>query len=735
MPFARRHALRPVFRRVFAALVLAGLIGGAPARASDQPPTAPPSAIPEIVVTARFRPEPVAEVPASVSVLDEPVIESAAVQHFEELAGLIPNLNWSGEGSRARYFQIRGTGELEQYEGAPNPSIGFVIDDIDLSGIGGVATTFDTRQVEVLRGPQGTRYGANALAGLVNVRTNDPTPDAAYELQATGGNDDTYSVGAVASGPVAGTDGELGYRVALQDFHDDGFRHNAWLGRDDTNGRDEFTGRAKLRWQPSEHLRVDVTGLYMDLDNGYDAFAVDNGYTTYSDKPGRDTQQTSAGALRVEADLNPAITLVDIATFAHSDIRFGFDADWGSDDFWGDVVYDYTQEFRRTRDSATEELRFQSGPDGRILGSDWVVGAWLERLTESNERQDLGCDVRPCPPAYSVDRAVASDYGATSKAVFAAVDHPFTDATTLSLGLRFEERDAGYDDRTDDAVAGCEFANHFGATDRMAGGELTLAHQVEEGVRTYARIARGYKAGGFNPGIAAYDCNSGPQDLSFDPEYLWNYEVGVRLAGPGNGWTFDASVFWQDRQDPQLKIPAQAVLGDPTTFLFYTTNAGTVRIAGAEVQATWRPVDSLDLTGALGLLDTNIDSFPDQPDLEGHALAHAPAYTFALSATWHLPDGYYARIDETGKDRFVIDYCQAAGCDDPHLPAYQLTNLRIGREWGHWRVDAWCENLFDKDYAKRGFYFVNEPPFTTPKLYTRLGDPRHAGITLTWRFE
>ncbi len=112
--------------------------------------------------------------PASLTVLDPDAIAAGSVQHFEELAPLVPNLNWSGEGSRARYFQIRGTGELEQYDGAPNPSVGFIVDDIDLSGIGGAATSFDVDRIEVLRGPQGTRYGANALAGLIYVQHRRP---------------------------------------------------------------------------------------------------------------------------------------------------------------------------------------------------------------------------------------------------------------------------------------------------------------------------------------------------------------------------------------------------------------------------------------------------------------------------------------------------------------------------------------------------------------------------------
>ena len=111
----------------------------------------------EVVVTASLRQQTLAEIPVSITVLDESTLEAVGLQHFEDVLGLVPNLNWSGGTSRPRFFQVRGIGELEQYQGAPNPSVGFLIDDIDLSGVGMPATLFDAQQVEVLRGPQGTR--------------------------------------------------------------------------------------------------------------------------------------------------------------------------------------------------------------------------------------------------------------------------------------------------------------------------------------------------------------------------------------------------------------------------------------------------------------------------------------------------------------------------------------------------------------------------------------------------
>src|SRR5210317_1495993 len=151
-------------------------------------------AIDEIIVTADFRERPADKLPVSVSVVSGDFIREAVQQHFEELVNVIPNLNWSGDGHLARYFQIRGIGELEQYEGAPNPSVGFLIDDIDFSGIGTVATLFDMQSIEVLRGSQGSRYGANALAGLVYMRSQSPSAERNGRLRLSAGDDDMRSL-------------------------------------------------------------------------------------------------------------------------------------------------------------------------------------------------------------------------------------------------------------------------------------------------------------------------------------------------------------------------------------------------------------------------------------------------------------------------------------------------------------------------------------------------------------
>src|SRR6188474_2588747 len=168
--------LQSIVLNLFASAAL--LLHGANVIAADD------EALEEVIVTATLREQSLVETPVSITVLNERTLQDAGRQHFEDVLAAVPNLNWAGGTSRPRFFQIRGVGEREQYEGAPNPSVGFLIDDIDFSGLGMPATLYDVKQIEVLRGPQGTQYGANALAGLIVVRGNEPEAEAGYSVEA-----------------------------------------------------------------------------------------------------------------------------------------------------------------------------------------------------------------------------------------------------------------------------------------------------------------------------------------------------------------------------------------------------------------------------------------------------------------------------------------------------------------------------------------------------------------------
>lgn len=708
----------------------------------------PAEAVLEEIVVSGYRLTSLLELDTSLTLFDQETIRLATVEHFEELVQMVPNMNLSGEGSRARYFQLRGVGEREQYEGAPNPSVGYIIDDIDLSGIGGVASLYDISQVEVLRGPQSARYGSSALAGIIYMRSADPADQTSANAELTAASDDLFSASVAAGGPFSE---QLSGRLSVNYFESNGFRDNTYLGTDDSNGREELTARGKLMWRPGGDWKALLTGLYLDFDNGYDAWTVNNDDIVHSDHPGRDSQETKAGSLRVSGSLNARLELVSITSLADSDILFSYDGDWGNDDFWqqyGQYIYDYQYINDRARNNLNQEFRLLSSPDGRLFNdsSDWVLGAFWQKLEEDNRISSSGVyddsgEENWCPPCLT-DRRINSEYTAETFALFGSLDSELSEHIGLSAGLRYEHWDARYRDQWHDLnypgnPPGGDSCSQFDCTpsEGMWGGHLSLSYEWQSGLRAYGRIARGFKAGGFNPSLAALQGVAilGPEFIPYRPEYLWNYELGLRGVGLNETLSYDVTVFYMDRDRAQLSQSSQQVPFDPNSFVFVTYN-GDARSYGLEVNAYWRLSDRWQAHGSLGLLNTSIRETDKtemvSPDAANRDLAHAPPYTLNLGTTYTGSNGWFARLDFNAIDAFYFDISH-----NQKSEAYQLVNLRIGKQWDSWTLSAWARNLFDEYYATRGFYFGNEPPWFENTLYTRFGEPRTYGLTLSYHYE
>lgn len=654
--------------------------------------------IDEVIVTADFRERPAREVPASVTVMDAAFTQDVAVQHFEELINIIPNMNWSGDGNRARYFQIRGVGELEQYQGAPNPSIGFLIDDIDFSGIGGVATLFDMQSIEVLRGSQGSRYGANALGGLIYMRSTEPSIERNGRAQLTIGEDDTTSLGVAFGGALNETETTT-IRVSAQKHKSNGFRINRYLHRKDTNRRDETVLRARLRFEPSGDFEANAALMYTNIDDGYDAFAIDNSYSVLSDKPGRDAQESLGASLRLDWSGFGEMTLTSVTGFAHSNIDFDFDADWGNDESWDPVTYDYESLNDRKRQTLSQEFR--------LVSDEWLLGVYALNLSDESVAVNLGDYYDPFFDfADSLNDTFGSDYEATNVALFGQFDHDISDATRLSFGLRVERRFTDYFDTN---------ALEAGPSETMSGGELALSHDISEAVAAYASVSKGYKAGGFNLGVVP------PGKRDFGAEEIWSIETGIKSEFLDGNLKINAAVFRSQRDNQQVRTSLQLTPGDPASFVFFTDNIAKGEMTGAEADVHWFASDALQLYANIGLLDASFDS--------GRGQAHAPRYTLAGGIAYRHSNGVFARVDVTATDDFYFDVSH-----DQKSTAFELVNARLGYEKDSWLVSLWARNLFDKEYAVRGFYFGNEPPDFPNTLYTRFGDPRQVGITIEKRY-
>ncbi|MEO6078956.1 MAG: TonB-dependent receptor [Steroidobacteraceae bacterium] len=659
------------------------------------------SRLDDVVITASLADTPLTLMPASVTVLNADELGAAGLSHFGDVVDLVPNLGLAGGTSRPRFFQIRGIGELEQYEGAPNSSVGFLIDDIDFSGIAMPAALFDIKQVEILRGPQGTAYGANAIAGLISIQSQSPQEGLALRGELEAGNYDTYSARLVLNNSTAGD--RTAWRMGAQHTTSDGFRHNAYLDRDDTNGFDENLVRLRLRSHLTKDLDLNLTALYSDADNGYDSWSIDNSRVTQSDRPGVDAQLSRALAVRFDYAGWDGVSLRSVSTILDADMDYSFDGDWGNDAFWGvNGPYDFSESIGRERRNISQEFRLRgSGESGG-----WVAGVYALHLRERFALLDL----------YNGDiyRTLDSNFRALSLAAYAQVDHKMAAALTLSTGLRVERRDARYRDsnlRASDPV------------DTMVGGHVALTWEFAPAQSAYATITRGYKAGGVNTTAAEIS-----DDLrNFSPEFLWNLEAGLRTKSADGRWNTRTSVFYMRRTDQQVSSSVQSDPSDPLTFVLLTDNAAHGDNLGMESELAWNPLQGLRIEATAGLLRARFLGYT----LEGRSLdkrdsPHAPNYQLGLAANWRSSSGWFARAAFQAVDAFYF-----SASHDQRAPAYQLVNLHLGYETDRWNATLYARNVLNEHYAVRGFFFGNEPPDFAAKRYIQNGDPRQIGLRVS----
>ena len=684
-------------------VALAMAVAGSPlhGQESERPASEDAPEIEEIVVTATFRGEELYRVPSSIGVVPAEAIARRGATHLEEILNMIPNLNYAKGTSRARFLQIRGIGERGQFGEPLNASVGLIMDGVDLSGIGTVAMLFDVEQVEVLRGPQGTRYGANALAGLVNVVTRTPTDENEAGVELFAGNYGAFGAGAVISGPLSeNARGRLAARVDRAN----GFVENAYLDVDDTDNTDEKLLRGRLSWDAGESATFDVAAGYIDADNGYDAFSLDNIRTTLADEPGHDRQETLYGSAGVKLHDNAAFTVEAHVGAAASDMAYGYDADWVYVGFhpWG---YSGTDDYVRDRNTVTAEVRLVSKQAGELFGgaTAWTAGAYTLRQDVALTRQST-----------FIDSDFTSDYGIDRFAVFGQTETALDACSTLTVGLRLERHSASYDDN-----AGVSSAPE----DSLVGGRVAYDRALASGVVGYGSISRGYKAGGFN-----IDGTLPANLREYEPEVLWNFEAGVKARAADGRLSFRGSVFHMRRDDVQIDSSIVIFQEDGSTeFIDFVGNAAQGTNSGAEVDVEFTPTDVVSLYARVGLLRSEYEDYinGEGVDLDGRGQAHAPGYQFSVGADFAFGEKYFAQVEIDGRDEFYFSDSHS----EKSTP-YTLLNASLGYRGRDWSVTAWARNLANEDYFVRGYFFGNDPrDGYTDRSFTQLGEPRRLGIT------
>lgn len=659
----------------------------------------------EIIVNADYRQSKASDIFSSVTVLDASLIRKKNAQHLEDILFNAPNVNFSSGASRARFYQIRGIGERGQFSEPLNSSVGVIIDGVDFSGIGNAALLYDVEQVEILLGPQGTRYGSNALAGLINLQSKSPTNETSYGLQLENANFDSSGLAGYLSGSISN---QLRYRLSAQNLKSDGFNTNQFLSKK-TNQRDEGIVRGKLDWTPSDYVQLGITASTINIDNGYDSFSLDNVRDTISDQPGIDRQQADILSTKLSLTQFAKFKVEALLGYADSKTEYGYDEDWVFNGFhpW---EYSSSDQYFRDRETTSAELRFVSSDSGLIFSNttDWVFGIY-------SLQQEV--DLKRIYTFLSTD--FSSRYDIKRFAVYGEINSDLNNNWGLSLGFRGENFDAAYFDSN---------AINFTPDEILYGGKLALTYRTSTNSLIYASISRGYKTGGFNTD------GSLDSDLrEFNAEELINYEFGFKGSLYNDQLKTQLALFFMDRDDVQIASSVVRSRADGSSeFIDYVGNAAAGSNYGLEASAKFQAANNIMFHGSLGLLKTEYKEFVNSAgdNLGGRQQAHAPNYQYTLGVDIRISSALELDVNIQGKDSFYFSDSHSIRSKD-----YSLVNASLSYIWKEWQLTLWGRNLNDEDYSVRGFFFGNDPRDNyAAKGYTQLGEPMRYGLTLNMDF-
>jgi len=748
----------PIFKLPFKSSLL---LGAALASASVMPATVhaqtddSASGLEEIVVVARRRAENLQDVPIAVTAFSSDDLLDLQANELSGLQGAVPNLNvvqGRGSNSSANIF-IRGIGQPDALQ-TFDPAVGIYVDGVYISRIqGALFSLFDVERIEVLRGPQGTLYGKNTIGGAINIISKTPDNDLSARGEITYGRFNQLLLNGYVDGALV--DDKWWGSIAASYESRDGIVTDPLTGlryNDDNN----VATRAILRGEPTENFRVSINFDYANQDNqptlGRDEspliqtdFALGpvvlntaptgefDFRTSTSLQPGQGQELEHWGlSMRAEYDASDAITLVSITAYRELTSNAFIDIDATQfeigDVFVGVDQNQFSQEF---------QVQYDDGPLQAVAGLYYLK----ENITSD---QAAFADDLFAVAGFPVDflRTIGDDSELDSYAIFGQASYAFTDALSLTVGMRYTYEEKTYFRTTTtqslffaaDPIFGPAFNGTFAFNDSedfdAFTPSVTLDYKLLDDVLLYASVSRGFKSGGFN-GRA-----NTPADVSaFEPETVWTYEAGFKSTFADNRIRLNGAVFYNDYENFQARV------GGATVGEFPVINAGALEIYGAEFELIAQPIDGWTLTGSLGILEANYQEFNDtrtpgcSPDTCEPAFAPTVNLRFASNYTFDLP-GEAGSLSALAEVRHVSEHLLSVDNFLPNFPlvedGYTLLNALITwqSENEHFYVRAGVKNITDEVYRVDGQEFSNVGNIQTAYF----GDPRTYSITVGFNY-
>jgi iron complex outermembrane receptor protein len=658
-----------------------------------------------MTVTAQKREENVQDVPMSVSVFSDIQLEDAGIEDIFDLMQFSPNVHMEHT-SLEQPIVIRG---ISSFHGSIYSSAGFYVNDVSYPlHYMHNPELFDIERVEVLKGPQGTLYGRNSESGVINIITKQPDNEFRGKVFGEYGNYNTFRSGANISGPIVRDKLYLG--LAGQYKTSDGFVENKFNDDDEAHKIDHLNGRATLRFTPADEWDISLIADVMDTDdhagelryiNGpmkTDPFDVRHDSDEYSDQDGN--SQTIR--VKYSGDSFDFLSVSSLLYYKH---------DYLSEvDLWDDPMNKMELPSSYKDRQYSQELRLSSAKNSGPF--EWLAGVY-------GFKEDTDAEYNFYNVTYGMSFVhPVTDIETKGYAAFGQGTYTLFDRLHLTAGLRFDHQDLEGDLK--DEILGVTYDKDLDYDEWLP--KFSVSCDLTDDVMTYVSASKGYMVGGYN-----FSCVIPTEEtFTYDAEYTWNYEAGIKTSWRDDKLMVNLAVFYIDIDDKQVSEV------DVTTFTRKITNAAKAHAHGVELELQARPIQGLDIFAGFGYTESKFDDFTAtelnaagtlvQKDYKDNYLQYAPKYTYNLGVQYRHESGFFGRADLLGKDKFYGDYANSA-----EQESYQTVNLRIGYESEHFDFILWGKNVFDEEYLTYVGLLYNYDVGVD-------GPPQTFGATLTYRF-
>lgn len=727
----------------------------------------------EIVVTARKVEESMQSTPVAVSAMTGEDMKVAQIRDVKDVQRAVPNLSISTKSPASgamTFIAIRGQSGLAGTLTA-DPAIGVYMDGVYVARHGAsLADLVDVRQVEVLRGPQGTLFGRNTTGGALNITSNAPSDELEGSVEVQLGNYDHREVTGVVNVPI--TDNLAG-RIAYQHSEHEGYGDNEFLGKDnllDSFDNDFVRGSLKYtapsgNWDMTvvaDHTKRESDGQLTVL-TGVSPSSFATGYANARPPEGdvlqdylsentdfwstfaNEEQPSSVETQGISATLNADFGWADFKSItAWRDMELG-----GINDTDGTPYRLLFTRYLNEQRQVSQEFQL-SGGEAELR---WIAGAmWFEE-----KARDLTNSINFLRAGTSENHASAVN---TSRGVFGQLYYDVTESITLTGGLRhtMDRREVVIKNLTaieppvcavavadrDDGVS-CKQSRDtdFDYWSYMLGADW----QLSDDVFLYAKTSRAYMAGGWN--------NRQGSIPAFEPERVRDVEVGAKVDWLDGILRTNIALFRAEQDGLQRTINT-VTNNTPAQFI---VNAGSSTVQGAEFEINALPWEGMEVRMTVGLMDAEYDKFEDVRLIGGQFVTvdrsaeeprQTPELTWSLGVTQRVPVNYgtwlfHADYSYMGKHSFISDTAspgatpeQQARVDEMnklgYVDSYGLVNAKVGLELNDMPLtfELWARNLADEEYFTRTFADLYTGPFGYAIGYT--GDPRTFGVTARYEF-